>query len=100
MPVDNYCERTDASFGAEPLNALTNAAFLIAACAAWRLYLQYSHSLRANRNQIRALIVTIAIVGLGSFLFHTIATRWAEWGDVLPILLFMLLYLWLLLSLF
>jgi len=30
-PIDLYCERTDASFWAEPANALTNAAFLIAA---------------------------------------------------------------------
>jgi membrane-associated HD superfamily phosphohydrolase len=100
MPVDNYCERADASFGAEPLNALTNAAFLVAAWAAWRLYLRHPHPQQAVRHQFQALIVTIAIVGLGSFLFHTIATRWAEWGDVLPILLFMLLYLWLLLTLF
>jgi hypothetical protein len=40
------------------------------------------------------------IVGLGSFLFHTVATRWAEWADVLPIMLFMLLYLWLVLTMF
>lgn len=99
-PVDNYCERTDASFGAEPLNALTNVAFLIAAWAAWRLHLRHPHPHPAVRRQLQALIVTIAIVGLGSALFHTVATRWAEWGDVLPILLFMLLYLWLLMTLF
>ena len=29
-PVSQYCERADASFWAEPLNAATNAAFLIA----------------------------------------------------------------------
>ena len=37
-------------------------------------------------DNIEALIIISAVVGLGSFLFHTIATRWAEWGDVLPIL--------------
>jgi hypothetical protein len=100
VPVDNYCERTGASFGAEPLNALTNVAFLIAAWAAWRLYLRHPHPHGAVRHQLQALIVTIAIVGFGSTLFHTVATRWAEWGDVLPILLFMILYLWLLLTLF
>src|SRR5437763_5621407 len=42
----------------------------------------------------------MALVGLGSFLFHTVATRWAEWADVLPIMLFMLLYLWLVLTRF
>jgi len=100
ITVDNYCERTDASFGAEPANALTNAAFLIAAWAAWQLYRHHPDPNPTIRHQIQALIVAIVIVGLGSFLFHTVATRWAEWGDVLPILLFMLLYLWLLLTVF
>jgi hypothetical protein len=38
-PVDIYCERTDPSFWAEPVNALTNIAFLLAAAlafCAWR----------------------------------------------------------------
>ena len=27
--IDAYCERTDASYWSEPVNAVTNAAFLI-----------------------------------------------------------------------
>lgn len=96
VPVDNYCERTSAALGSEPVNALTNVAFLIAAWAAWRLQRRHPH-LRAA-GLVRALIATMVVVGAGSFLFHTVGTRWAEWGDVLPILLFMLLYLWLLLT--
>src|SRR5438270_10070920 len=96
--VDHYCERTSSAFDAEPINALTNAAFLIAAWSAWRL--QLSYPLRNGRGLINGLIATMALVGLGSFLFHTVATRWAEWGDVLPIMLFMLLYLWLVLTVF
>ena len=96
VPVDNYCERTSAALDAEPVNALTNAAFLIAAWAAWRLHRRHPH-LRAA-GLVRVLIATMVVVGAGSFLFHTVGTRWAEWGDVLPILLFMLLYLWLLLT--
>ena len=30
--------------------------------------------------------------------FHVIATRWAEWADVVPILIFMLVYVWLFLT--
>jgi hypothetical protein len=90
--VQNYCERTSAALDAEPVNAATNAAFLVAAWAAWRL--QSRHPDAHPAGLIRALIVCTAIVGLGSFLFHTVATRWAEWGDVLPILAFMLLFLW------
>jgi hypothetical protein len=36
----------------------------------------------------------VALTGVGSFLFHTVATRWAEWGDVIPIVAFMLSYIW------
>ncbi len=96
--VDHYCERTSSAFDAEPLNALTNMAFLLSAWVAWRLYSK-SPAIKASW-LIRALIATMVIVGLGSFLFHTVATRWAEWGDVLPIMLFMLLYLWLVLTVF
>jgi hypothetical protein len=96
--VDIYCERTTPALEAEPLNALTNIAFLIAAACAWRLRSQ--HPDRLASGLIRTLIALIAIIGLGSFLFHTIATRWAQWGDVIPILLFMLLYLWLVLTSF
>ena len=34
-PIDLYCERTDGSFWAEPLNLLSNVGFLL---VAWRLY--------------------------------------------------------------
>ena len=96
--VQNYCERTSAALDAEPVNAVTNAAFLIAAWAGWRL--QSRHTDAGAAGIVRALIICTAIVGLGSFLFHTVATRWAEWGDVLPILAFMLMFLWVSLSRF
>jgi hypothetical protein len=89
-PVDIYCERADAAFWAEPLNALTNLAFLIAAWFAWRA------TRGGGRDRFIALLIAmIAVIGLGSFAFHTLATRWAAWLDVVPILVFMLLYLWL-----
>lgn len=96
--VQNYCERTSGALDAEPVNAATNAAFLVAASAAWRL--QRRHPEADAVGLVGAMIVCAAIVGLGSFLFHTVATRWAEWGDVLPILAFMLLFLWASLSCF
>jgi len=71
-------------------------AFLIAAGCAW--HLQSDRPIPGARALIRTLIVVVAVVGLGSFLFHTVATRWAEWGDVIPIIVFMLLYLWLVLT--
>jgi hypothetical protein len=45
---------------------------------------------------LAAIVNMVSIVGLGSFAFHTLAVRWASWADVLPILIFMLLYIWVL----
>ncbi len=96
--VDIYCERRGPALDADPLNAISNAAFFLAAWAAWRL--QERHPNAAFAGAIRALCVIIAIVGAGSLTFHTAATRWAEWADVIPILVFMIVYCWLILTAF
>jgi hypothetical protein len=88
-PVDLYCERTDASFWAEPANALTNAAFLIAAAAALGSWRRAGGRDRATL----ALIGVVVAVGLGSFTFHTVATRGAALADVVPIAVFIYGYL-------
>jgi hypothetical protein len=97
-PVDMYCERTAAAWNAEPLNAVSNIAFFIAAWAAWRL--QRRRPNFAHDGAIRLLCVIIAVVGAGSATFHTVATRWAEWADVIPILVFMIVYCWAILTAF
>lgn len=87
-PVRAYCERSDGAFWSEPVNALSNAAFLIAAVAvAWR-------ERRAQRPDpaVRALAGLVAVIGLGSFLFHTLAVRWSLLADVIPIALFIHAY--------
>jgi uncharacterized membrane protein YfcA len=88
-PIDQYCERIDASFWSEPANALTNIAFLIAAAvafASWR---------RAGGRDwpALALIAVVVVVGLGSFIFHTVATRGARLADIIPIAVFIYGYL-------
>lgn len=86
--IDAYCERTDARFWSEPLNAWSNAAFLVAALLAFRLW-------RSAGGEDRPALVLIAItagVGVGSFLFHTFANRWSLVADVLPITLFIYAY--------
>lgn len=88
--VDLYCERLGPGLLAEPVNALTNAAFFVAAWLLWRL---------ARRSggpgyEIGLLLGLIVAIGIGSTLFHTLATTWARWLDVLPILLFQLAFLW------
>lgn len=82
--VDGYCERLDPGFWAEPINALTNGAFVLAALLLWP---------RVGAGG-RMLCAVLAAIGLGSFLFHTFAEVWAGLADVLPIAVFVLLYIW------
>ena len=92
-----YCERgLDPGFWAEPLNAISNAAFLIAALVALMDWQRWRHDLSGSpRRSVTelALIALVAVIGTGSFLFHTYATRWAMLADVIPISLFMFAYL-------
>ena len=85
-----YCERTGPEFWAEPLNALTNGAFLL---AAWWLVRQLRGCRWRSDWDRMLLTVLIALIGIGSFLWHTLATRWAVIADVVPIAAFIHLYL-------
>jgi hypothetical protein len=85
--IDQYCERVGPQFWAEPINALTNASFLIAAALLWRRYKRTFPGPGARQWELEVLIALIATVGVGSFLFHTVATRWAMTADVVPIML-------------
>ena len=92
-----YCERgMNPAFWAEPLNAISNAAFLLAALLALMSWQRHRHDLsgvpRDSRMEL-ALVVLVAVIGTGSFLFHTFATRWAMLADVIPISVFMVVYL-------
>ena len=68
--IDLYCERSSPEFWAEPINALTNASFLIAAGAIW-------FTSRRSDTIVPAVWLFIALaaaIGIGSFVFHTVAT--------------------------
>lgn len=87
--VDIYCERLGPGFAAEPLNALSNFGFFAVAGWGWRLARR-----RGTADAGFALVVALAaLVGFGSLLFHTFATRWAGLADVVPIGLFCVAYL-------
>ncbi len=88
-PIDAYCERLGPGLLAEPLNAATNAAFLVAALLAllaWR---------RAGGRDgpALALIGLVGAIGVGSSLFHTVANAWSSLADILPIAAFVHAYL-------
>lgn len=83
VAVDGYCERVGPAFWAEPVNALTNLAFVFAALHMWPCVGGIG----------RWLCVVLFAIGVGSFLFHTFAQPWAGLADVLPILVFILIYI-------
>ena len=85
--IDAYCERTDASFWSEPVNAVTNLAFVVAAIVMW-------HRARGEV-PAQVLCAVLFLIGVGSFLFHTFATAWAAAADTTPILVFTLIYIFL-----
>ena len=89
--IDLYCERLGPGLWAEPLNELTNLAFLVAAWVSWQLA-RRSDTLPGS---VVVLIALMAAVGIGSALFHTFATTWARVLDVVPILMFQLYFSWL-----
>lgn len=80
--IDSYCERTGPGYWNEPLNLVSNLAFLVAAGIAWRI--------SAGDRAGRLLAGLIALIGVGSWLFHAHAQVWALMADVVPILTFVL----------
>ena len=83
--IDIYCERLDIGIWAEPINAVTNVAFILASIFMW---------LRCkNLVEGRVLSFLLFSIGCGSFLFHTFAQTWAAILDVAAILIFILTYI-------
>lgn len=87
-----YCERgTSEALSAEPINAISNVAFILAALMGLQV-LQWRGREENSADQF-LLIGLVTLIGLGSFAFHLFATQEAELLDVLPIGIFMLVYL-------
>jgi len=82
--IDAYCERLGPGLWAEPVNAVTNLAFVLVAAWLWPRV--------AGLPLARVLCVVLAAIGVGSGLFHTLATGWAALADVVPIAVFVLIY--------
>ena len=80
--IDGYCERVSSTYWGEPVNAVTNLAFVAVAFWLWS----------GARGIERLLCGLLGLIGIGSWLFHTHATVWAALSDVTPIGLFILLY--------
>lgn len=85
--LDFYCERVDPLFWAEPINALTNISPFLAGLVG----ILITKDLQSKK--LISLSFLAILTGIGSFLFHTFATVWSYWLDVIPIFLFQLLTL-------
>lgn len=85
--LDEYCERLGPGLWAEPLNAVTNLSFLLAAWGVWHL--------ARNRGRRDGMVLAglLAVVGAGSTLYHTFATPLTRALDLIPILIFQLVFL-------
>lgn len=88
--LDGYCERAgDPGLWAEPLNAVTNLAFIIAAILAAR-------ALRGRNFKsywdLWLLTITLFTIGIGSGLWHLYATQQTMLADVIPIGIFIHLF--------
>lgn len=84
--IDIYCERIAPGFWNEPVNLITNLAFIIAAIIVWP---RVKHDLAG-----RLLAISIFAIGICSGLFHSLATQWAAAADVISILINTLIYVY------
>lgn len=87
--IDIYCERLEPGLFAEPLNAATNISFIIAAICA----LIYAQKHNSTDFGAAALIILLASIGAGSTLFHTFATSATMMMDVIPILIYQVVFI-------
>jgi hypothetical protein len=87
-----YCERgTNPDLLAEPINALSNGAFLLAGLVGLQLALWRPREERTADHVL--LPVLVLFIGLGSLSFHLYADQGTSLADVVPISVFMLVYL-------
>ncbi len=89
----NYCERQGPGVFAEPVNAITNAAFLIAGLLALREIQKHTEVSPGTQ----ALPWMLAIVAVGSALYHTIRNPYTLVIDAVPLFAFILWAIFLLL---
>lgn len=92
--LDLYCERQHDGLLAEPINTLTNMAFVWAAIEAWNL----AGARKCRSTGIVLMIFLAGLVGIGSAVWHMCQTPWSSSLDLIPILLFQLSFLWLYLT--
>ena len=88
QPVDLYCERFDPGLFAEPLNALSNLAFIGAGLWLMASLPRLFPAPRKTPAPLEVLAGLVLLIGICSAAFHVFATAWAQALDVGSIGLF------------
>lgn len=91
--LDQYCERLGPGLWQEPINIISNAAFLLAAGLSLIHYRKRRLTPKHTDLAVWVLIILLGLIGVGSGLFHSFATLWAKLMDTIPILTFVTVYL-------
>jgi len=91
--IDKYCERVTLGVWDEPLNVISNIAFFAIAVLLFRYFRKNFQSDYGRHWDIAILIGFAFCISIGSTLWHLYAQRWALYTDVIPILLFINLFL-------
>lgn len=86
------CERHAEGLLAEPLNAVSNLAFLCVAVAIYRYY-KSNEDIKLHRIwDVQVMTFLIFIIGINSIVFHSYPTQVTELMDTIPIVLFIMIY--------
>ena len=93
--IDIYCERVTSDIFAEPINFITNFAFIIVYILLYRRYKKRVFNSKVEQYYSLILIFLILFIGFGSLLFHLLGTVLSAIADVVPIMIFIILYLYL-----
>ncbi|MDG2187330.1 MAG: ceramidase domain-containing protein [Hyphomicrobiales bacterium] len=93
--IDIYCERLSSDIFAEPINFITNIAFILSFTLLYRQYKQKTFYSKIIKRYTFLLIGLTLFIGIGSFLFHLYGTLLSAIADVIPIMVFIILYLYL-----
>lgn len=88
--IGHYCERAGSGLLAEPLNALSNLAFVVVAALLWRMQARG----REPDEAFRILIALILAFAVASFAWHSVARPLARWFDIAALLAFQFVWLW------
>lgn len=94
IPLPVYCERSKLEFFVEPLNAISNIAFLFAGLGIYRLLIKNN----LQQLEYKVLLILIFLIGPGSFLWHATRNSYTLPLDAIPTALSFTLIIYIFLS--